>query len=298
MNIFGIDSLKQEIESLKRQLREKEEVIVQQNITIVKLNSSFEKLKPTIEIITDIYKTEQSLVDLHFNELQQLWAKWPLNLHNETPQLERQKRAASQFYTPVSLSPSHCTGKFRGNEQSYYTPSLLKCDCQDFRRRLKPCKHMYRLAYEFDIFMIEDVQEVPDPTKLLTLQEVKDKIKALPSPVLQLYAEVLFNEGTLAELRSSAKKLISSGLVECSTDKHAILNEFTKDDLFSKLPSEREEKIPKGIKKADLITKIIASYPQIVDDISKYYTYLIPSPEFSYLNDGIRAFVDSLNVNY
>jgi len=37
------------------------------------------------------------------------------------------------------------------NSNNIYTTSLLNCDCEDFKRRNIPCKHMYKLAYELGV---------------------------------------------------------------------------------------------------------------------------------------------------
>jgi len=53
----------------------------------------------------------------------------------------------------VSVNKKKMTMKIRSSRNSntvYYT-SLSNCDCEDFKRRNLPCKHMYKLACELGI---------------------------------------------------------------------------------------------------------------------------------------------------
>ncbi|WP_455654863.1 hypothetical protein [Phascolarctobacterium sp.] len=57
---------------------------------------------------------------------------------------DQQKRQLSATKIPIaSLNTNEQTAII--NE---YTVTLRDCTCRDFRTRIKPCKHMYRLAYE------------------------------------------------------------------------------------------------------------------------------------------------------
>lgn len=74
---------------------------------------------------------------------------------------ERKKReikAASAECVPISISKDDQSGIFPGTGKNYNT-WVSECECMDFRRRLLPCKHMYRLAHELGLYDLGAVKE-------------------------------------------------------------------------------------------------------------------------------------------
>lgn len=69
-------------------------------------------------------------------------------LHEGYPQLQRQQRALDLKMT--SVDPDKKTGTIKD-----YFVSLKSCTCVDFQKRYKPCKHIYRLAFELGIFNLD-----------------------------------------------------------------------------------------------------------------------------------------------
>ena len=73
---------------------------------------------------------------------------WNRDLHNSSDQKRRIKRAIymdSTCYvneTDISASIQSSRDVFK-----FYQVCYDKCDCPDFSDRLKPCKHIYRLAF-------------------------------------------------------------------------------------------------------------------------------------------------------
>ena len=74
------------------------------------------------------------------------WEDWKAD-HGSTEQIQRQWRSYAKRLSPIEISTDSCQGIFQGTSERYIT-SLSKCTCPDFMKRHKPCKHMYRLAYE------------------------------------------------------------------------------------------------------------------------------------------------------
>ncbi|MBQ6975957.1 MAG: SWIM zinc finger family protein [Selenomonadaceae bacterium] len=72
------------------------------------------------------------------------------NLHKDKKQVERQRRAVDLNEMDY-VDFQNQIGKVDGR-----SVSLEKCNCLDFHKRGKPCKHMYRLAMDLGIFSIED----------------------------------------------------------------------------------------------------------------------------------------------
>ena len=72
MDLFGIKKLKNQISEMTSQLQEKENTIVQQNIELSKLRTQLSLVKKDFNKYSEIYKLEQSLVDLNFEKSQSI----------------------------------------------------------------------------------------------------------------------------------------------------------------------------------------------------------------------------------
>ena len=68
------------------------------------------------------------------------------SIHQTEPQQERIKRAVEQDIKVKTLLSNGYSGKIVGTTGNVYLVTLKNCTCQDFKRRQKPCKHMYFLA--------------------------------------------------------------------------------------------------------------------------------------------------------
>lgn len=76
-----------------------------------------------------------------------LWSRWK-NI-NKDGQYIRIRKAVEGDLIFLSADPVYKMGKFQGQERrAKYTTSLHNCTCPDFRKRKKPCKHMYYLAMQ------------------------------------------------------------------------------------------------------------------------------------------------------
>lgn len=80
------------------------------------------------------------------------WAKWSDELHKDPNQIIRQQRAGEWASRPYEIDKLNNSAIFTGSGKSPYSTTLIDCTCGDYRKRKLPCKHMYRLAYELDIF--------------------------------------------------------------------------------------------------------------------------------------------------
>lgn len=114
------------------------------------------------------------------------FSNWPEQIHNEPDQQKRIKSAKDAKLTPISIDYSLKTGFFSGSSGKYIT-SLDTCQCGDFMRRRKPCKHIYRLAMETGLFSAEGLKSdsaaivSPKPTPLQREQIYYDVIAFLES---------------------------------------------------------------------------------------------------------------------
>jgi len=80
------------------------------------------------------------------------WLDWDENIHENPNQIVRQGKAGQPACNPFKIDKKKGTGIFTGSGKQPYIVSLKHCTCGDFRQRKLPCKHIYRLALELDIF--------------------------------------------------------------------------------------------------------------------------------------------------
>lgn len=79
---------------------------------------------------------------------------WPEQ--NAGPDEEKRLTSAQQSKTsPTSIDREYETGVFYGSGKLPYQTSLAACTCNDFVKRKKPCKHIYRLAMELGIIPLD-----------------------------------------------------------------------------------------------------------------------------------------------
>lgn len=76
------------------------------------------------------------------------FGNWDEKIHEEKEQKMRYGRACSSDKKFVSIDRQNQTGEFVGSEGDLYYVTLNDCSCQDFKKRGKPCKHIYQLAME------------------------------------------------------------------------------------------------------------------------------------------------------
>ena len=81
------------------------------------------------------------------------WIDWNNELHEEQEQIKRQGYAMTYPFT-FNINDNARTGKFSSSLGGDYKTTLTNCTCGDFSERNKPCKHIYRLAYELKIIEI------------------------------------------------------------------------------------------------------------------------------------------------
>ena len=122
---------------------------------------------------------------------------WSEKIHSDSEQQKRQKSALDKKLTPMELNPEKQTGVFKGSKESYKT-TLSECQCVDFGRRKKPCKHMYRLAMELGKFPgIDNAKRVsPDLLgRYGVIEKVFSIISSLPKEDQESFAYLCYKCG-------------------------------------------------------------------------------------------------------
>ena len=210
---------------------------------------------------------------------------WRRTNHNNQYQLLRQDRALQAYLTPLRINPKTGTATFIGSDCTYST-SLASCQCEDFQRHFRPCKHIYRLAYELEIFMQHrEAQTVHDPSKIFSEKTISQKLSLLSSQSLEILEELLHEEFLIVPSKR-VEQLFRSGLVIPNPQKYDFLDSFYKDQLLSVLPPGASVK--KSLKKSLLIELIISDFPEVIDELESQTISIILSPYASRLNGNFH----------
>lgn len=170
------------------------------------------------------------------------WDKWN-DCHDYPSQVDRQERAREATLTPLSISGLRA--QFQGEEEQYRT-TLLTCSCPDFQKRHKPCKHMYRLAMELDLFPRGDMQTDASAIRIPASQQPKitaDLIALIDGyPAAQqsdlkmlLYTIVIHKEPALTPVFPLVAALADTGFFQAERDFLFLLDHYPKRKLAQKI---------------------------------------------------------------
>lgn len=273
LDIFKVSEYQETIRKLESENRSLEFKDKNNFSTIQDLKSQINELQEEIDELQNFIHSRLPFFEItslpafnNFETLQELWYKcWGDLNHNDPYKLVRQERACKAPLTPLDLDIKKGIAHFRGEERDYKT-TLSTCECMDFQRHALPCKHMYRLAYELDIFMLnETVEAVPEPNKLLHQNEFNLRLRKLSKNDRELISVISYYPRIVK--RTDARRLLDLELIVISTDKHLLLNHYKRDELFALLPSDALVK--KSCRKPDLIELIISTYPNVITEIEK-----------------------------
>lgn len=247
------------------------------------------ELTQRIRVIEEAFHKFSPLLDLNYlktsnqEEMQRnTWAAWS-NVIADTAAVEaRKQRACEYVLTPLSINAGRGCATFMGQSAAQYHTSLKDCECQDFIRRLCPCKHMYRLAHELGIEQLEkDVFYVDEPAKLIPVSTFKNIIKpTLSNAEIDILCQLL-NSYSYVGAPSSFKNLFKYNLVQVCPEKYFLLNAINRDELLALLP--KDDKFKRSSKKEELIQHIIDEYPDLITEIEKLNIAVCISPYAKHL---------------
>lgn len=97
-----------------------------------------------------LYKipTQQPLDKIVLTDESATTTNWALDTREQRLRFLRAKK-----YTPTEINREKKLARYRSQHEfdKTYITSLVGCSCPDFNNRNRPCKHMYALAFEFDV---------------------------------------------------------------------------------------------------------------------------------------------------
>lgn len=287
-----ISILESKLNEANEQLKEKDKLLNQERDEINDLKRSLSKLEKHCDDLKTFINSRLPLLDTDsitdsstFESMQSLWVATLNTIPDEDKyyQLQRMERACDARFTPLDLCADTRSGHFRGMDEDYYV-SLTRCDCMDFQRHALPCKHMYRLAHELGIFMLEDVEYVPEPKKIMFRSKFKQAISSLSELSKEILEEFGYTPVVVAS-RSNLNQLLKAELVQISDCKLYLLDHYKRDELFSLLPDDA--KVKKSAKKSELIDIILSDYPDIITNLEKLTLPVELSPYVKHLVSSI-----------
>lgn len=193
-------------------------------------------------------------------------------LHNDPEQKKRQKSALKLLVSSIDA-----------NDQSGiindYQVSLSNCSCVDFIRRQKPCKHMYRLAYELGLFSLDGnvINATAKTEKENLLLEAKD----LPDDEKMFLVNVLYNYlfkdkspfvSQITEVPIGLKS--KDFIITYRPDSNDVLARFVKKDTLNNIVKKNNCKIK------------LKSKLQILNDLKEFYVKIYEE----YINDYVFSY--------
>lgn len=108
---------------------------------------------------------------------------------------KRLESAKKRELTPKEISDDG-VGIFVGSSGNYNT-TLLSCECVDFARRKRPCKHIFRLAIELGIIEEQAVSDarfhrVHKSNNCLSVEDAKEIISSFPIETIQYLRDIMY----------------------------------------------------------------------------------------------------------
>lgn len=219
----------------------------------------------------------------------EIWEKtWTPETHTTDYALKRIKSANSAKLTPIKIDSTDYYGYFQGQHGRYET-FLDYCPCGDFHRSKLPCKHIYRLAIEFDLIdntnVENNINAVLTPKKeRATLDETINLVESLSEnaqhELLHIAANIRSTTPTYKTyLNTNTLELINSGIiVDAYPGKYEINIERKRKSEIMELLDNENILYDKKLKKSILQEICIEQIPdKAVEKFGKYIFVSIPT---------------------
>lgn len=174
------------------------------------------------------------------------------------------------------------TGSY--HPEQTYAVQFDHCDCNDFKERHLPCKHIYRLALELGI-----VSPHWDLSGLSN--EIREKLSMLSATQEKALLRLIRKQGARETEFDTGKgtvpaALVKNGFIDESPQAAIIDRNFKKQDLLSILSTSDSCPVSPNDKKDAIIDYIVNSQPKLAKTLSekfyriKYSAMLFENLEF------------------
>lgn len=213
------------------------------------------------------------------------WNKFN-GIHDTDEQKKRAKSACSAKLTPLSVDQINECAIFQGSGKKYNT-TLESCQCVDFGRRKKPCKHMYRLAMELNLFcgdFSSDVSASKQRTASMSFSDFLDIVESTSENsqkiLLNLLYDFIYSKEPygLYKLSNGQELFDCNILTDCSA-RIELLHYFRRNEINDMLISLKVD-FNKNMKKEVLVDWCIANLSDRIGEILKDFTSVKLNDEF------------------
>lgn len=204
------------------------------------------------------------------------------SLHSNSDQLKRQKSA-------LRLKIEEVNKELRTGTINGHAVSLEECDCQDFRVRRLPCKHIYRLAHELGIFplsgtVINESKNRNTESIINEKRELEQEVVSLPEdlkPFLKrVLATYLYSDKSplIVKTADVPQALLDQDLISishsCNTE--YIANYAQKSEL-SAIVKKNKCNIKLNQKKETILNLLSEQYPVLYQNYIADLSFVLPS---------------------
>lgn len=218
-------------------------------------------------------------------KLNVIWASWG-DIHDQDAQVKRINSAKKIDCTPISINRNSYSGVFQGRKSPYIT-LLEECQCMDFKRQKKPCKHIYRLAMELNLIEGQYQSDLQKIINQLSLDEGISLINSVSDDSQQTVKEYLYQH--LYQKRDEYGFLISDNIIELIKqnifivieNKVALFDSYGRNDINKMVTPYNLTGFKKNWKKEVLVEWIISNHPNIVPEITKDSIVVSMHPQFT-----------------
>lgn len=160
------------------------------------------------------------------------------------------------------------TGSY--HPEQIYNVYLSHCDCNDFKERHLPCKHIYRLALELGIV-------TPQWDLSGLTPEVRERLFSLSEPQKKALLRLINKQGARGTEFDTGKgtvpaALVKVGFIDEAPQERILDKNFKKQDLLDILSVSESCPVSHNDKKSAIINYIVQNEPKLAKTMSgKFY---------------------------
>lgn len=232
------------------------------------------KTKNTIENAEPLFLPNYNEPNISIEEMRDnFFNAWKLEFQCDSEQRKRLERARTDaIYRLFEINPDNGTALcYSSNYEltgEVYEVTYKHCTCPDYKKRFRPCKHIYALNVTLGIIGVdEDLSGIP--------QEIKDKMDMLPENVTKYFCNILKKNRDkvifLMKKSPSSKPLFVTGLIK-DTEKTTLLLDmlFSRNDLVAKIyESDLNYKPSAKTTKDDIITYLVKNETDFIRKLTR-----------------------------
>lgn len=231
------------------------------------------------------------------------------DLHEEPDQLKRKKSALDKKLTPIEIDVEIKMCRIKGSGKKPYEVYLNECTCRDYFIRLKPCKHMYRLAIELEIIKTDIAPEVAHNSylddwrnsasqKAYTLEEAIGIIESLPEDCQITLMNLLISikatdstSATAARFSDQLSTLLDSKIIVQVEDIEARLRHFSRNDINELVAPLNVPGFKRNMSRDSLVKWCLVTIPEHISSITPDLTPVTVAAAFRALLNNMRVYL-------